>query len=252
MLLRCITLLHCHVFPHHYLYTQHRLSTCDVMMFCHIGWHFDHNARKSPLRGDGERKRRGDLLSQNLVTKCCYKMLSQNVVIECCHKMSSQNIVTECCHKMFSQNALCIMQWGLRCVPYAVCSALCPPVIGYLFILFPSPWHFLYLGHFCISPAFISPLLQIQDRMLLVTESLSKKLNVLSPKCQKNLMHRCRREKVWPATATFIKSHSWLCLSLQINQVPKKAFSSIFNFSYYLTILQIDQLPYIGPAMVAL
>ena len=175
MLLRCITLLHCHVFPHRYLYTQHRLSTCDVMMFCHIGWYFDHNARKSPLRGDGERKGRGDLLSQNLVTKCCYKMLSQNVVIECCHKMSSQNIVTECCHKMFSQNALCIMQWGLRCVPYAVCSALCPPVIGNLFILFPSPWHFLYLGHFCISPAFISPLLQIQDRMLLVTESFSKK-----------------------------------------------------------------------------
>ena len=251
MLLRCITLLHCHVFPHRYLYTQRRLSTCDVMMFCHIGWYFDHNARKSPLRGDGERKGRGDLLSQNLVTKCCYKMLSQNVVIECCHKMSSQNIVTECCHKMFSQNALCIMQWGLRCVPYAVCSALCPPVIGYLFILFPSPWHFLYLGHFCISPAF-HLFCRFRTACCWWQNLSLKKLNVLSPKCQKNLMHRCRREKVWPATATFIKSHSWLCLSLQINQVPNKAFSSIFNLSSYLTILQIDQLPYIGPAMVAL
>ena len=235
MLLRCITLLHCHVFPHRYLYTQRRLSTCDVMMFCHIGWHFDQ--RKSPLRGDGERKGRGDLLSQNLVTKCCYKMLSQNFVKEC--------------HKMFSQNALCIMQWGLRCVPYAVCSALCPPVIGYLFILFPSPWHFLYLGHFCISPAF-HLFCRFRTACCWWQNLSLKKLNVLSPKCQKNLMHRCRREKVWPATATFIKSHSWLCLSLQINQVPNKAFSSIFNLSSYLTILQIDQLPYIGPAMVAL
>ena len=139
MLLRCITLLYCHVFPHRYLYTQHRLSTCDVMMFCHIGWYFDHNARKSPLRGDGERKGRGDLLSQNLVTKCCYKMLSQNVVIECCHKMSSQNIVTECCHKMFSQNALCIMHYAVRFKMCSICCVQCiVPSRYWLFVYFVS------------------------------------------------------------------------------------------------------------------
>ena len=174
-------------------------------------------------KGKGEVTCCHKILSQSVVTKCCQK---------CCHKILSKSVVTKCCHEILSKNVTkCFhrMHYAVRFKMCSICCVQCiVPSRYWLFVYFVSLPLTLFIPRPLLYLTSISPLLQIQDRMLLVTESLSKKLNVLSPKCQKNLMHRCRREKVWPATAGFFKSHILLCLSLIILHYTSE--NSVFSF----------------------
>ena len=129
-------------------------------------------------KGKGEVTCCHKILSQSVVTKCCHRMLSQNVVTKSCHKVLLQNVVTKYCHRMLSQNVFteCIMHYSVRFKMCSICCVQCiVPSRYWLFVYFVSLPLTLFIPRPLLYLTSISPLLQIQDRMLLVTESFSKK-----------------------------------------------------------------------------